>query len=85
MGMGGRGAKILGVIPAVKRKLPWERGGLRREQRVVKFLEWLPITKGPLAGQTMRLLPEQRLFVEEIYGNLDRTGLRRRRIGIKSE
>jgi phage terminase large subunit-like protein len=83
--MGGRGAKLLGVIPAVKRKLPWERAGLRREQRVIKFLEWLPITKGPLAGRTMRLLPEQRLFVEEIYGNLDRNGLRRRRIGIKSE
>jgi len=73
----------LGAI--VERKLPWERNGLRREQRVIKFLEWLPITKGPLAGQTMRLLPEQRLFVQEIYGNLDRNGLRRRRIGIKSE
>jgi phage terminase large subunit-like protein len=84
MGMRGRGAR-LGLGAIVERKLPWERSGLRREQRVIKFLEWLPITKGPLAGQTMRLLPEQRLFVQEIYGNLDRNGLRRRRIGIKSE
>jgi len=52
---------------------------------VIRFLEWLPITKGPLAGRTMRLLPEQRRFVREIYGNLDKKGLRRRRIGIKSE
>jgi len=84
MGMRGRGAQ-LGVGASLKRKLPWERVGLSRDQRVIKFLEWLPITKGPLAGQTMRLLPEQRLFVQEIYGNLDRNGLRRRRIGIKSE
>jgi len=84
MGMRGRGAQLLGVA-APARQMPWDRRGLRREQRVIKFLEWLPITKGPLAGQTMRLLPEQRLFVEEIYGNLDRNGLRRRRIGIKSE
>ena len=84
MGMRGRGAQ-LGVGAGLKRKFPWERRSLRREQRVIKFLEWLPITKGPLAGQTMRLLPDQRRFVEEIYGNLDRNGLRRRRIGIKSE
>jgi len=32
----------------------------------------------------MRLLPDQREFIEEIYGNLTRQGLRRRRLGVKS-
>lgn len=52
---------------------------------MIAFLQWLPITKGPLAGKRMRLLPEQREFVEEVYGNLDHRGVRRRRIAIKSE
>jgi phage terminase large subunit-like protein len=52
---------------------------------VISFLQWLPITKGPLAGKRMRLLPGQREFVEEVYGNLDHRGIRRRRIGVKSE
>jgi len=30
------------------------------------------------------LLPDQREFIEEIYGNLTRQGLRRRRLGVKS-
>lgn len=68
-----------------KQTLPWLRQGLSRPQRVERFLEFLPVTKGPLAGRRMKLLPEQREFVYEIYGNLDRRGLRRRRIGIKSE
>jgi phage terminase large subunit-like protein len=32
----------------------------------------------------LRLLPDQRRFVEEIYGNLDKKGLRRRRLGVLS-
>lgn len=67
------------------RSLPWERKGLTRFGRVRAFLEFLPITKGPLAGKSLKLLPEQRAFVEEVYGNLDRRGLRKRRLGIKSE
>src|SRR5690242_8120149 len=68
-----------------KRRLPWQRKGLSRVERVIAFLQFLPITKGPLAGRKMKLLPEQRQFVEEIYGNLRADGTRRRRIGIKSE
>lgn len=51
---------------------------------MIAFLQWLPITKGPLAGKRMRLLPFQIEFVTEIYGDLDAKGLRRRRIGIQS-
>lgn len=68
-----------------KRRLPWKVKNLSRVDRVIRFLEWLPITKGPLAGKRMRLLKEQRDFVVEVYGDLDARGLRRRRIGIKSE
>lgn len=68
-----------------KRKLPWKKTGLSRAERVTAFLEFLPITKGPLAGRRMRLLPEQRQFVHEMYGVLGRGGVRARRLGIMSE
>jgi phage terminase large subunit-like protein len=89
MGMRGSGAARMkaarDALPARKRRLPWERRGLNRAQRVIAFLQHLPITKGPYAGRKMKLLPEQREFVEQIYGDLDAKGLRRRRVGVKSE
>jgi phage terminase large subunit-like protein len=69
---------------AAPRRLPWLRAKLTRAQRVVAFLEFLPITKGPLAGKRLKLLPVQRQFIEAIYGDLDHRGLRRRRLGIMS-
>jgi phage terminase large subunit-like protein len=48
--------------------LPWEKKGLSRLDRVMAFLEFLPITKGKLAGEKMRLLDNQRAFVSELYG-----------------
>jgi len=65
-----------------KRKLPWKKKGLNRVQRVIAFLEFLPITKGKLQGKRMRLLPEQREYVRKVYG---RSGTNRVRIAIKSE
>ncbi|RYF29357.1 MAG: terminase large subunit, partial [Comamonadaceae bacterium] len=89
MGKRGPGAGRLKAareaLPKRKVRLPWERKGLSRAERVIAFLQFLPITKGPLAGRKMKLLPEQRAFVEAIYGNLRADGTRRRRIGIKSE
>jgi phage terminase large subunit-like protein len=64
--------------PAWKRKRS-------RVDRVVSFLESLPITKGIYAGRKMRLLPGQRKFVQEVYGRLSRDGRRQIRIAIKSE
>ena len=52
-----------------KRKLPWEKRGLSRVQRMVAFLEFLPITKGILRGRKLQLLPNQRRFIERIYGD----------------
>jgi phage terminase large subunit-like protein len=51
------------------RRLPWQRRGLKRVERVFAFLEFLPVTKGRLEGKRMRLLPDQRRFVEEVYGS----------------
>ena len=50
---------------------PWRLPGLTRAERVIAFLEFLPITKGILRGKRMRLLPHQREFVERVYsGNV---------------
>jgi phage terminase large subunit-like protein len=51
-----------------KRQLPWNRKGLSRVERVIAFLEFLPITKGILIGKKLKLLPGQRRFIERVYG-----------------
>jgi len=65
--------------------LPWELNTLSREEKVIRFCEWLPITKGILQGQNMVLLPEQREFIHEVFGTFREDGRRLRRIGIQSE
>lgn len=65
--------------------MPWEKKGLSRAERVIAFCEFLPITKGILAGKKMKLLANQRLFIETIYGNLADDGRRIIRTAIKSE
>ena len=53
------------------RRFPWLTGKKTRAERVIAFLEYLPITKGILRGKKMRLLPHQREFVERVYsGNV---------------
>ena len=47
---------------------PWGKKSLSRLERVIAFLEYLPITKGKLTGHKMELLPSQRAFVEDLYG-----------------
>ncbi|KQT57482.1 MULTISPECIES: terminase large subunit [unclassified Aureimonas] len=88
MGLRGPGASRLKLareaLPARRRTLPWQKKGLGRAERVIAFLQFLPITKGPLAGKRMKLLPGQRDFILQIYGDLDAKGMRRRRIGVSS-
>ena len=67
------------------RRDPWHKRGLSRADRVITFLEMLPITKGILAGKKMKLLPGQRKFVKAIYGRLSKDGRRKIRLAIKSE
>jgi phage terminase large subunit-like protein len=52
-----------------KRALPWQRKGLSRVERVLAFLQFLPITKGILLGKKMKLLPNQVRFIERVYGD----------------
>src|SRR5262245_50349469 len=68
-----------------KRAPSWRKRGLTRVGRVIAFLESLPITKGVLAGQRMKLLPGQRRFVEAVYGDLNSEGRRKIKLAIKSE
>ena len=83
--MGLRGASAKKAV-RLKMRLqpPWKQKD-SRVARVVSFLETLPITKGILAGTTMKLLPGQREFVQVIYGRLAVDGRRKIRIAIKSE
>lgn len=68
--MGARGAYAIAewVPPDNWKSWPWMKEGLSRAQRVEKFLEYLPITKGRLEGTSMELLPNQRRFVRTLYG-----------------
>jgi phage terminase large subunit-like protein len=65
-----------------KRILPWDRKGLSRVEKVIAFLEFLPITKGKLTGHKLQLLPSQRAFIDDLYG---RPESERVRLGIFSE
>lgn len=82
MGLRGKGAKPkhLHVVSSdqgtlfspdegrpTRRELPWEAPGLSRLDRVVAFLEDLPITQGSLAGQSLRIRPWQRDFLGSVY------------------
>ena len=71
--------------PHRRQRDPWHKRGLSRADRVITFLETLPITKGILAGKKMKLLPGQRKFVRAIYGRLGADGRRQIRLAIKSE
>lgn len=73
------------IKPRNPRGLPWHKRGLSRTDRVKKFLEHLPITKGIYVGKRMTLLPGQRNFVEQIYGRVDHNNKRTIRLAIKSE
>lgn len=64
--------------------LPWENHALSRVGKVIAFLEFLPITKGILVGQRMKLLPDQVEFVENVYGPTREDGRRRVSTAIKS-
>jgi phage terminase large subunit-like protein len=63
-----------------RRWLPWRKKGLSRAERVIAFLEFLPITKGIRAGRRMRLLPDQKDFIRKVYRDRPRV-----RLGIDSK
>ena len=66
MGLRGPGAKkrnagkdIMSGKAKRRKVLPWEVEGLTRLERLIAFIEDLPITQGKLAGTTMKLRPWQ--------------------------
>jgi phage terminase large subunit-like protein len=89
MGLRGAGARSRKVdernLEPRPRALPWKKKGLSRVERVIAFLEFTPVTKGILVGTKMKLLPDQREFVQAIYGRLSPDGRRKIRIAIKSQ
>jgi phage terminase large subunit-like protein len=60
----------------IKNDLPWEKKGLSRAQRVIAFIERLPITSGMHAGNPLQLRPWQKDIIRAIY----RTDRKKRRI-----
>lgn len=64
-------------------KQPWEADGLSRSERVIAFIESLPITKGFGAGERVCLDQFQRDWIEGIYQD-DASGERAVRTGLLS-
>jgi phage terminase large subunit-like protein len=60
---------------------PWDTPGLSRAERVIRFVETLPVTAGPLAGTALRLRPWQKRFIREVY-RTDKAGHRQVRTAV---
>lgn len=88
MGTRGRGALLTRAarekVGKSRRKFPWKAAGLNRVQRVIQFLEFLPVTKGIVANKPFDLLPDQVEFIEAVYGRTKPDGRRQISLAIKS-
>jgi phage terminase large subunit-like protein len=89
MGLHGRGAALRKeMIHKIERegatKFPWEKPNLDRAEKVIAFCEFMPVTKGILAGKKTKLLPDQKEFIRAIYAP-GPDGLRAITLAIKSE
>jgi phage terminase large subunit-like protein len=86
MGLRGRGAR-----PKAKptshfkpiRRPNWKAKGLTRAERVIRFVEGLKVTAGPLAGKPFLLRPWQKDIIRKWY-TTDANGLRIVRTGLLS-
>jgi phage terminase large subunit-like protein len=86
MGLRGRGAR-----PKAKptshfkpiRRPNWKAKGLTRAERVIRFVEGLKVTAGPLAGKPFLLRPWQKDIIRQWY-TTDANGLRIVRTGLLS-
>jgi phage terminase large subunit-like protein len=61
--------------PTSPERHPWDAPGLSRAERVIRFIETLPVTAGPLAGTALRLRPWQKKFIRAVY-RTDKAGNR---------
>lgn len=55
---------------------PWDKDGMPEDERVIAFLETLPIVSGLKAGEALELIEFQRQFVRGVYGPRDGDGNR---------
>jgi hypothetical protein len=62
---------------------PWDVPGLSRAERVIRFVNSLPCTAGPLAGTTLKLRPWQKRFIKAVYST-DKHGNRQVRTAVLS-
>ena len=87
MGMRGIGAtpkRTAKKRPVISRDVhPWQKPGLSRAERVIKFVETLPVTAGPLAGTTLKLRPWQKKFIRAVH-KTDKAGNRLVRTAVLS-
>ncbi len=87
MGMRGIGAtpkRSKKKRPAISRDVhPWSLPGLSRAERVIRFVETLPVTAGPLAGTALKLRPWQKKFIRAVY-RTDKAGNRAVRTAVLS-
>jgi phage terminase large subunit-like protein len=80
MGLRGPGAKpvfkqVDDEEPRTPSKQPWEKKGLSRAERVIRFIETLPITSGAHAGKQFKLRPWQKQIIYGVYAT-DKAGVR---------
>jgi phage terminase large subunit-like protein len=88
MGLAGPGRKtikraLLGRLPPSSKPHAWEAKGLSRAERVIRFIESLPVTSGPLAGTLFKLRPWQKRFIRAVYAT-DKQGRRKVRTAVLS-
>lgn len=69
MGLRGPGAKPVHKNSSKSRgsKPAWQKSGLSRIERIVRFIEALPVTSGKFAGKKFKLRPWQHEIIEGIY------------------
>lgn len=72
-----------GALSPLRSRLPWEESGLSRLERVIAFLEDLPVTQGALAGTKLMIRPWQREFLAAVYAESE-SGLRPVRTAVLS-
>jgi len=72
VGLRGPGASPIKSVEvaagALPEAMPWQKPGLSRVNRVIAFLEALPVTSGKLAGQKFKVRPWQKKYLKAVYG-----------------
>jgi phage terminase large subunit-like protein len=69
------------AVPTWEGEPPWKRPGMALWERVVSFINILPITSGKLAGQKMKLRPWQVDIIKKLF-KTDKAGKRAVRTAI---